>query len=275
MTTARYNAPPPDLRIIATESAHVHERHDKQRSTPLIQKLRDAAFLINPPVVAPMDTSESYVILDGANRRHAFEVLGYPHLLVQVAPYGSHLVELGTWKHIVTNWTVDQMCQRLHQIEHLEILRGEYPDALAHLFFKDEETPVTLTTGQSSIHEKNRMLNDIVDIYHETGDLHRTTARDPNSVWSLYPRAVGLIVFPTFTPEDIMSAATQRAYLPSGITRHIIQGRALRVNYPMEWLRDASQTVEKKNAALRLWMQEKFERREVRYYSEPTYLFDE
>ena len=42
--------------------------------------------------------------------------------------------------------------------------------------------------------------------------------------------------------------------LPTGITRHVIPGRALRVNLPLSVLIDERQTTEAKNEWLRGWM---------------------
>ncbi len=90
------DAPPPDLRIVLTNSLRPHEEHDSQRSLPLIERLKTEAVVINPPIVSPMGANQ-YVILDGANRFHAFSHLNYPHILVQVASYESGYVELKTW----------------------------------------------------------------------------------------------------------------------------------------------------------------------------------
>jgi hypothetical protein len=63
--------------------------------------------------------------------------------------------------------------------------------------------------------------------------------------------------------------------LPPGISRHIIQGRALKVNYPLAVLRDQTISLAEKNEQLSLWIQEKLAKRQVRYYAESSYLFDE
>src|SRR5690242_20639126 len=93
MTAFHTNAPTPDLRIVLTESVHPHEEHDSQRSVPLIDQLKRAEFITNPPIVAPVDDTEHFVILDGANRCYSFHHLGYTQILVQVIAYESGYVE--------------------------------------------------------------------------------------------------------------------------------------------------------------------------------------
>jgi hypothetical protein len=63
--------------------------------------------------------------------------------------------------------------------------------------------------------------------------------------------------------------------LPTGITRHIIHGRALRVNLPLSVLTDEERTTEQKNEWLHHWVKQKMAQREIRYYQESTFLFDE
>ena len=62
--------------------------------------------------------------------------------------------------------------------------------------------------------------------------------------------------------------------LPTGITRHVIPNRALRVNLPLELLRAAG-TVEAKNAALSELIHERLLGHRVRVYPESTVLFDD
>jgi hypothetical protein len=98
---------------------------------------------------------------------------------------------------------------------------------------------------------------------------------EPEDIWPLYPEAIALVVFPQYQPVDIIAAAKYQAFLPPGISRHIVHGRALRVNYPLDALRDKSASLKEKNAALRVWMQQKLAHRAIRYYAETTYQFDE
>jgi hypothetical protein len=62
--------------------------------------------------------------------------------------------------------------------------------------------------------------------------------------------------------------------LPAGLTRHLIQGRALRLNYPLSELK-SDDDLDAKNARLKEWMTDKLTTKEVRFYGESTFLFDE
>ena len=81
-------------------------------------------------------------------------------------------------------------------------------------------------------------------------------------------------VFPRFTPAEIIDLACVGACLPAGITRHLIPGRALRINLPLEVLTSAD-SLEQKNAWLADWIKQKVASKSARYYQESTFLFDE
>ena len=74
--------------------------------------------------------------------------------------------------------------------------------------------------------------------------------------------------------SEVMALARDEELLPTGLTRHLIQGRALRINYPLSILK-SDDPVADKNAHLADWLKQKMLAKEVRYYAESTYLFDE
>lgn len=73
----------------------------------------------------------------------------------------------------------------------------------------------------------------------------------------------------------MIELATSGARLPAGITRHLIRWRALRLNIPIDRLADGEHNEEDKNRWLADWLRERLTTRQVRWYEEPTVLFDE
>jgi hypothetical protein len=273
MPLERNDAPPPDLRIVLTESLRPHEEHDSQRALPLVERLQSEAVVINPPVVSPIDASQ-FVILDGANRFYAFSHLNFPHILVQVAPYGGGHVELLTWRHLVCQWDTQTLLDHLRRLPDIEIVTGQDSQAIAHILLREGDV-VALRAPVTNTHERNATLRKVVSIYQQNAVLHRTALTEPEDIWVLHPDAVAMVVFPNYEPQDIIAAARYKAYLPPGISRHIIHGRALRVNYPLDALSDSNTRLAEKNRNLYVWMQEKLANRRLRYYAEATYQFDE
>lgn len=273
MSAIRISAPSPDLRIVPTLSLHPHEEHDSQRAEPLVERLSHEDFMINPPVVAPIG-DEQYVVLDGANRYHAFAHLQYPHILVQVVSYDSGHIELDTWKHALCNWDSTKFIASLRQMPALDILEGQNAHAIAHVLLRDERV-FALYTPVNTAHERNAALRDVVKIYQQNAVLQRTAISEPDEIWELHPDATALVLFPEYQPADIITAATHRAFLPPGISRHIVHGRAIRLNYPMDALRDQITPLAEKNQTLKHWIQQRLANRQIRYYAEATYQFDE
>jgi hypothetical protein len=273
MHQAHTNAPVPDLRIVATDSLHAHEEHDSQRSAPLINNIGRAEFLVNPPIVAPMD-DDRYVILDGANRCFAFQYLGYPHILAQVVTYESGYVALDVWHHIISQWTIDEFFKGIRELKGVQLVAETKAGLLAHILLPDNSS-VAIQAKVTTLSDRNALLRQVVNLYQRQAVLDRTAISEPHQIFPLYPKAMALVVFPKYEPADIIAAATHQAYLPPGISRHIIQGRAIQVNFPVEVLRDTTASLEHKNQALRDWIQRKFASRQVRYYAEATYQFNE
>ena len=83
-------------------------------------------------------------------------------------------------------------------------------------------------------------------------------------------RAGVVVVYPNYTKRDIVALSQAGAMLPAGITRHVIPGRALRINAPLD-----GATLEQKQAWLTGWLREREVGHGVRFYAEPTFLFDE
>jgi hypothetical protein len=256
-----------------TQSLHPHEESDSQRLLPLVERVRSEPYIINPPIVAEMGGGE-YVVLDGANRTTAFARLGYPHILVQVVSYETGSVLLDNWQHAVCAWNEAALLTALRDLPDLDMLEGQQHDAIAHLLLRDERV-IALRAPVGTVHERNATLRHVVGAYQRRAALHRTSLLEPEAVWKLHPDGIALVVFPRCQPADIIAATRHKAFLPPGISRHIVIGRALRVNYPLDVLRDPTQSLEAKNAALTTWLHAKVAARQMRFYAEPTYIFDE
>lgn len=267
-----HSAPPPDLRIVEIDAVLPHETSDIQRSKPLIARLQEADHFTNPPLVAPA-VDDKFVLMDGSNRHVSLKALGFPHILVQVVDYDSGTVELGVWQHIVADWNAASLRCELESLPGVEIIAAEDAKAIASLTLRDGSS-FGIRAPVDSLRERNAALRAVVDAYHSSATLYRTALTDSTRVWTLFPTALALVSFPIYQPQDIIAAATQRAYLPPGISRHIIHGRALNLRYPMQQLR-ADLSLQKKNRQLTDWLQAQFARRSVRYYAEATYQFDE
>lgn len=278
-------AQPPDLRIIPLNLLVEHEFNDVQRTAPLAQRLEAEGVLKNPPIVAPIgDGDPRFVVLDGANRTTALNSLGYPHILAQVVKYEEPIVTLTTWHHLITEIGQDEFIQALSTVEGIDLFPIDYLHARAALARRECLMYVMVTDGKVYVarpklpglfvQEQNRLLNALVDTYKERGKLHRAMTESIEEAQKLYPDLTALVVFPKYDPYEVLALARDGELLPTGLTRHLIQGRVLRVNYPLSELK-SNEPLEVKNARLQDWLRRKMASKEVRFYGEMTFLFDE
>jgi hypothetical protein len=126
-----------------------------------------------------------------------------------------------------------------------------------------------------SLGSEAELLLQLTSVYNGRSVFHRVKSDRIADLLDYYDDVTALVRFPSYVPEEIMRLADDGYKLPTGITRHIIHGRALRVNLPLSLLMDETRTTQQKNEWLRDWSKKKLARREIRYYQESTFLFDE
>lgn len=280
----------PDLRIVPVDSVLPHEEHDPQRSEPLVRRIRDAGVWLNPPIVALIQhdlpeyqAEQRYVLLDGANRYHSLKQLDIPHILVQVVDYASKDVALETWNHVLSRIEVRDLLPALHKLDGLGIASSDRAaaeaalangQAIAYLRLLPEDI-LLITAESNDFRTRTTKLRELVNTYQHIAKIDRINGDDPAVIRQLYPDAAAVVVFPQYTPDEIIMAARDHIHLPPGISRHIIQGRAMRLHYPLEALRDLKTPLTEKNDALKKWLQERVAQKNLRLYAEAMYIFDD
>lgn len=272
----------PDLRIVPADRIVPHELEDAHRAEPLIRRLPIDGVLKNPPIVTPLDTPDGrYVILDGTNRVMALTALGYRDALVQVVRYEEPFVELHTWNHVVDGLDSDEIHERFRELDGLELYTSDVFHARAALARRAilaycilANGPVlSLAGGGLNLHERTRLLQGVVSSYLDA-TIHRTNLEQFDQIRNLYPEMGAALIFPKYEPVEILDLSEAGEPVPTGITRHVIHGRVLRLNYPIDRLA-ADKPLDEKNAELMDWVRDRFAQKRVRYYAESTYLFDE
>jgi hypothetical protein len=104
--------------------------------------------------------------------------------------------------------------------------------------------------------------------------MDRTTNYTIEPLQELYPDLSGLVLLPPFRIDDVLRLAGEGILMPAGSTRFTIAGRALHVNFPLGIL-NSDCPLEHKRKQLKEWLQDSMARKRVRYYAEPTFMFDE
>ena len=280
------------LRVVPLAQVVPHEHYHGPRVAELTARLVAEGKLINPPIVAQQ--GEKYVVLDGATRLTALRQLGYPYIIVQVVNLAQQNVQLTSWNHAVYGGSAVRNDDRIG-IGLLEVLRAvpglqlapvAYDDpmrqelptgALAYLMTAKQESFVLRVASASAATLDAgwlQLLNDVVEVYGQWGNVERTLTTDMEWLASQFPDLAALVIFPRFTLQTILELANQGRTVPAGITRFVIPGRILRLNAPLAKLA-ADESLAQKQAWLDNLIGEKLLERQVRFYEEPVVLLDE
>ena len=271
----------PDLRIVSTAHLHLHEDVEPTRVERIAQRIQADQLLKNPVIVAELDDLGHYVVLDGANRSTALKQLGVRDALVQVVAYGDPEVKLDTWYHLVADVDKHDLFARIAEVAEVRMKASDLSHArtmlafhqiLAYMVCKDND--VHLVLGPVDLPGQARLLNDIAKTYKGQATIYRVQTDNMDELRALYGNVAAVIVYPRFTPSDILELTRNSAKLPTGITRHLIPKRALRVNLPLTLL-TADTPLDKKNREFQDLVASMLKAGRIRHYQESTFLFDE
>jgi hypothetical protein len=190
-------------------------------------------------------------------------------------------VELDTWGHLVTGIPHQRFTQTLVDAG-LDLEPASRDSARRQLARREIAASITepegdvfVLRGPGSLGSETEVLRRVTSVYNGRSVFHRVKSDRMADLLDLYDDVTALIRFPSYVPEEIMQLADDGYKLPTGITRHIIHGRALRANLPLALLMDGKRSTAEKNEWLHNWSKQKLARREIRFYQESTFLFDE
>lgn len=265
----------PDLRIVARDQVWLHEDPDHARVERLTSRLQREGILRNPPIAAAVPDA-GYVILDGANRTHALAALDIPVLPLQVIDYDDPAVRVDVWSHLVV-----EPLDLLAAVRRAGVPVEPSADENAARRLADREIVCAIRSrGQTWVVplSPSRLLaatlSDVVGTYKGSARIYRVPAEEVDALADAYGDVSAAVVFPRLRKQDILEIATSPAKLPTGITRHLIPGRALRLNLPLAALA-ASEDLAQKNRWLADLIRSRLRDHAVRHYPEGVFLFDE
>jgi hypothetical protein len=272
--------PFPLLRIVPIEQIRFHEAPETDRAARLVERLAEDRHLLNPPIVAPLTREEGYLLIDGANRISAMRLLGYHCVPVQIIDYDDPALRLASWHHAVMrlSWPawIEQLRTQGLTVETVsaEDAKGAVTirRAAAALLSADEKAAIITASG--SLRPDVHAMTHLVDSYKKTYPFERVDQTNLASLRSFYPDLAALVLFASFEKSEVMQLVTDNIKLPTGLTRHSIPGRVLRVNIQLDVLR-SDLSLEDKNEWLEAFVRMRMQERHVRFYPESVYIFDD
>lgn len=269
-------SPLPVLRMASVDQVRLHEEADDARVERLALRLREDGVLRNPPAAVSVSDGQ-FVVLDGANRTSALAVLGARVIPLQVVDYDE--VRLDVWSHFLLDGGMLPPGLAARGIAVHQHTAGAVPERTSQrCFIATADDVHAIEVGQRPA----ATLSAVVETYKGTMRIYRVPGFSPGRglreeaarLAHEYGTAGTLVVFPLLTKGDILAIAAGDEKLPTGITRHVIAGRALRVDVPLEILTSEG-PLSAKDAWLADFVRGKLLDNRVRYYPEATFLFDE
>jgi len=278
------------LQIIPTKNILIHEEFDPSKSSDLIEKLKKSNLLTEPIIAASLGDHQ-YLQLDGMNRLNCFKKLGLKTIMAQVVDYSNQEeVELSSWIHLFQSKRED-FFKHIKKDKNLTIKKANIDQIgpryikekdfgrLVTVVDKKEGSFLVMTAG--NFIDKIRRINYVVSFYENI--INRSilpftlTSRNIRLFFQEHPHLNFydtpdtnlMIVFPNFTPQQIIEVVRNGALVPAGITRHLIKGRCLNVNVPLTFF-DNKKSLAQLNRDFDRFLLKKA----IRVYEESTIYFE-
>lgn len=261
----------PTLRVVPSSAVLLHEDSDPLRVERLVQVLAADGVLRNPPVAAALEHGE-YVILDGANRVTALARAGYPDQLIQLVEYDDESVALEVWAHLLNDEATLPSGGDWERLPADAVYAGLDDGTLVCGIITNAGAQGL--PAPSDLAGRIAAISGVVAHYAGRTQIYRVPPAPLEALGREFGRAGGLVVFPRLTKADIRDTARLPIKLPSGVSRHIVQNRALRVNVDLALLRSDAPVADKQ-ARLDAMVRDRLAQHRVRRYPESTVLFDD
>jgi hypothetical protein len=274
----------PDLRLVAPERIRFHERPERSRTLRLVERLREERTLRNPPIVARLDPLH-HVLLDGANRVSALAELGYSHVPVQVIDYARPEVQLKGWHHLLLEGAKLDLRARYESLAGANLERTALEDVAGLLALRQVFAVLVDETGAAwalrpgrarvELREWMALIEGVVAAYEGKTRLERIKLADYAELPEVF-RTVEhqLVLYPTITKAELLDLVSEGLRIPTGLTRHLIPGRALGLHLPLDFLREAWSD-ERKAEHFHAVVDELEMRGRIRFYEESVFVMNE
>ena len=264
----------PELKIVTSESIIFHEQPDRNISEKLVAKITEDGFLKNPPIVGKTTAGE-YILLDGANRTNALIQMGIKHICVQMINLDDPLLTVSAWSHAIEGSIRDQLLQCLDTlgVAYREQVSVNNNNAnLVEVVFKNGA--VLAIPRLATLPKNISLLHNITKLYLHQGRMDRVSYYRLDDLIKNYQGFSALFSFAEIEKSELVKIALSSETMPSGITRIQLPKRALHFNMPIDIL-VADNTLSVKNSWLNNNILERKRAKSIRFYREPTFVFDE
>jgi uncharacterized ParB-like nuclease family protein len=273
----------PEIDVLPISELMLHENESVERTAKLQERIRADGFLRNPVIVAKVRRSSRlhYLLLDGVHRISALKNLGCRDVVAQLIDYSNEAVKVEVWHQLIRGADPLNLLKSLKHFFGKTLIKKPEAEAnelrkkdfiLMHLLLKNGQSYIV--ERQSNLQSTTAKIREFVKILASSGELHRVNEDEAKSVMKSSSAAVGILFIQALSKQDIVEIALSETKLPAGITRHIIPCRALGIAADLALLRVELSTAEK-SKLIKLVVNQRIEDERVRFYAEPSFVFNE
>jgi hypothetical protein len=180
---------------------------------------------------------------------------------------------------VVRDIEARELLRKAKEIPGVSVKEGRPEDSV-----EEEGFLASVTTGEdASLHlfargglaARVEHLHALVDVYYRgEARMDRVNHADVAALRQHHPHFGALVSFPDFAKSDVRAVAEGGHLLPSGVTRILVPRRVLGFNLRLPLLK-SNLPLEEKRRWLAEEMRHKVAEHKVRYYQEPTFVFDD
>jgi hypothetical protein len=274
----------PNLVLVPADSVRFHERSERARTMRLVERLRAEKKLRNPPIVAKTAGGD-HVLLDGANRTSALRELGFSHLPVQIIDYGDPEVRLKGWHHLLIEGRALDLRAAYAKLPNVVVREIPCDELTSHLELRrvfavlvDESATcfgLFPLSGEIRLHAWIAVLHAVVAAYEGRTRLERIKLADYANLPDVF-RSVDhqLVLVPTLSKVELLQLVEDGVLIPTGLTRHLIPGRALGLDLDLAFLTELASTNDKMRHFQRIIDDLEMKGR-IRFYEESAFIMNE
>lgn len=235
-----------EICIFRIEDLNLHEEIIESLLESLADSIEEEG-VIRDPVAVDEDTK---VVLDGMHRVTAIKMLGYDKIPVCCVDYQDPRVKVGTWSRVFRGLSINSLldfCKDLgFEVEVCDL--GKINEILSDRRFE------VILASQDECYSLSRGFDSIKEIYESASEIEKSLKVEgftpeyrveegiPNKLGS---EDIALVV-PPAKKEEVIDVATSGAMFPHKMTRHVIPARPMRINLPLDYLKEDIQEVDRR-----------------------------
>jgi hypothetical protein len=273
----------PSLRVVPIDALLMHEQPDQDRWRPIRARIESEGLLKHPPIAARDHGSATHILLDGVNRVEAVRSLGARWLMIQEVDLEDDGLVLSTWHHVVEGPAADDLINRIGRTAGVSSVKAEFtPDGDFEPTFDDDTACLVVCRDRAAYAvsapadpaERLDIVSGVVDIVHKASSRDRVSYTNLADLEKHYSGFTALVCYKAFAKRDVLELSLSGRRFPSGVTRFSVPKRALYFDLPLAFLRGGD-SVEAKQRDLDELIGQRIRAKKIRFYVEPTFIFDD